>query len=82
MALCEAATSLLVLARRPPPDALGAAPRSPLPWPAWLTPWALREHAQLLPETVAAPLLLGAALAAGRGGAAARWPGRAGPRSR
>jgi hypothetical protein len=31
---------------------------------ALLTPWALREHAQLLPETFAAPLLLGAALAA------------------
>jgi hypothetical protein len=40
---------------------------------ALLTPWALREHAQLVPETLAAPLLLGAALAgsrAGRGGAA------------
>jgi hypothetical protein len=31
-----------------------------------VTPWALREHAQLLPETFAAPLLLGAALAASR----------------
>ncbi len=31
-----------------------------------VTPWALREHAQLLPETFAAPLLLAAALAAGR----------------
>jgi hypothetical protein len=33
---------------------------------ALLTPWSLREHAQLLPETFAAPLLIGAALAAGR----------------
>jgi hypothetical protein len=33
---------------------------------ALLTPWAVREHAQLLPETFAAPLLLGAALAASR----------------
>ncbi|MDO8210771.1 hypothetical protein [Conexibacter sp. CPCC 206217] len=33
---------------------------------ALVTPWALREHAQLLPETFAAPLLLGAALAASR----------------
>jgi hypothetical protein len=29
-----------------------------------LTPWQLREHAALLPETLAAPVLLGAALAA------------------
>jgi len=39
---------------------------------ALVTPWALREHAQLVPETFAAPLLLGAALAGarpGRGGA-------------
>ena len=35
---------------------------------ALVTPWALREHAQLLPETFAAPLLLGAALAGSRGG--------------
>jgi hypothetical protein len=33
---------------------------------ALLTPWALREHAQLVPETFAAPLLLGAALAGSR----------------
>lgn len=33
---------------------------------ALLTPWSLREHAQLLPETLAAPLLLGAALALSR----------------
>ncbi len=33
---------------------------------ALVTPWALREHAQLLPETFAAPLLLAAALAAAR----------------
>lgn len=41
---------------------------------ALVTPWALREHAQLVPETFAAPLVLGAALAAsrpGRGGALA-----------
>lgn len=31
---------------------------------ALLTPWALKEHAQLLPETFAAPLLVGAVLAA------------------
>ena len=31
---------------------------------ALLTPWALREHAQLTPETFAAPLLIAAALAA------------------
>ncbi|ADB51538.1 hypothetical protein [Conexibacter woesei] len=31
-----------------------------------VSPWMLREHAQLLPETFAAPLLLGAALAASR----------------
>jgi hypothetical protein len=39
---------------------------------ALLTPWALREHAQLVPETFAAPLVLAAALAGsrtGRGGA-------------
>lgn len=30
---------------------------------ALVTPWALREHAQLVPETFAAPLVLGAALA-------------------
>lgn len=33
---------------------------------ALLAPWAVREHAQLLPETFAAPLLLGAALAGSR----------------
>ena len=37
---------------------------------ALMTPWALREHAQLVPETFAAPLVLGAALAASRGGRA------------
>ncbi len=31
-----------------------------------ITPWALREHTQLLPETFAAPLLVGAMLAAAR----------------
>jgi hypothetical protein len=72
MALCEAATSLLVLVAvwrltRRPGIALGAA------LACLVTPWALREHAQLLPETVAAPLLLGAALllAGGRRGARA-----------
>ena len=69
MALCEAATSLLVLVAvhrltRSRAAALAAAVA------CLLTPWALREHAQLLPETVAAPLLLGAALAAGRRGGA------------
>ncbi len=69
MALCEAATSLLVLVAvwrltRRPAVALGAA------LACFVTPWALREHAQLLPETVAAPLLMGAALAAGRRGGA------------
>lgn len=38
---------------------------------ALVTPWALREHAQLVPETFAAPLLLGAALAGS-------WEGRRG----
>ncbi|HEU4702093.1 MAG TPA: hypothetical protein VFS37_06375 [Conexibacter sp.] len=38
---------------------------------ALVTPWALREHAQLVPETLAAPLVLGAALAGSR-------PGRSG----
>jgi hypothetical protein len=33
---------------------------------ALLTPWALHEHAQLMPETFAAPLLLGAALVGSR----------------
>jgi hypothetical protein len=32
---------------------------------ALVTPWALHEHAQLVPETFGAPLLLGAMLAAG-----------------
>lgn len=69
MALCEAATSLLVLIAvwrltRRPCLALAAA------LACFVTPWALREHAQLLPETVAAPLLMGAALAAGRRGGA------------
>lgn len=69
MALCEAATSLLVLVAvwrltRRPGVALAAA------LACLVTPWALREHAQLLPETVAAPLLMGAALAAGRRGGA------------
>ncbi len=33
---------------------------------ALVTPWALREHAQYLPETIAAPLVLGTVLAAAR----------------
>jgi len=40
-----------------------------------VTPWALREHAQLVPETFAAPLLLGAALAGSRGGRCATAAG-------
>jgi hypothetical protein len=41
---------------------------------ALVAPWALREHAQLIPETFGAPLLLGAALAASR----PRWSWLAG----
>ena len=37
-----------------------------------LLPWTLREHGALVPETLATPLLLGAALAASR--AEGRWP--------
>ncbi len=71
MALCEAATSLLVLVAvwrltRRPGVALAAA------LACLFTPWALREHAQLLPETVAAPLVMAAALAAGRHGRGGR----------
>ncbi|MBS1871301.1 MAG: hypothetical protein JSS99_16735 [Actinobacteria bacterium] len=40
---------------------------------ALVTPWALREHAQLVPETFAAPLLLGAALAGSRDDAPLAW---------
>jgi len=65
MAGCKAVVSLLVLVavwrltgRRE--AALLAA------LAALVTPWALREHAQLLPETLAAPLVMGAALAASR----------------
>lgn len=65
MAACEAAVSLLVLIavwrlthRRD--AALVAA------LVALVTPWQLREHGQLLPETLAAPLLMAAALAASR----------------
>ena len=65
MAACKAVVSLLVLVavwrltgRR---DAALLAALASL-----LTPWAVREHAQLLPETLAAPLIMGAALAAGR----------------
>ncbi|MBW3653356.1 MAG: hypothetical protein KY433_07125 [Actinobacteria bacterium] len=65
MAVCKAAVSLLVLIAvwrltRRRDAALLAALAS------LVTPWALREHAQLLPETLAAPLIMGAALAAGR----------------
>lgn len=42
---------------------------------ALVTPWALREHAQLVPETFAAPLVLGAALAGSRGGRGATVAG-------
>ncbi|MFL5818534.1 MAG: hypothetical protein ACJ76L_13155 [Conexibacter sp.] len=42
---------------------------------ALVTPWALREHAQLVPETFAAPLVLGAALAGSRGGRGATLAG-------
>ncbi len=64
-ALCEAAVSLLVLVAvrrltRSSAVALCAAAVS------FVTPWALREHAQLLPETLAAPLVMAAALAADR----------------
>ncbi|HKG03698.1 MAG TPA: hypothetical protein VKB03_10975 [Conexibacter sp.] len=42
---------------------------------ALVTPWALREHAQLVPETFAAPLVLGAALAGSRSGRGATLAG-------
>ncbi|HEV7772911.1 MAG TPA: hypothetical protein VGO48_06475 [Conexibacter sp.] len=42
---------------------------------ALVTPWALREHAQLVPETFAAPLVLGAALAGSRSGRGATVAG-------
>ncbi|MGN6188767.1 MAG: hypothetical protein ACTHOE_07700 [Conexibacter sp.] len=65
LSLVALATSLLVLvctwrltASRPAAVLAGVL--------ALVTPWALREHAQLVPETFAAPLLLGAALAASR----------------
>jgi hypothetical protein len=65
MAGCSAVLSLLVLVavwrltgRR---DAALLAALASL-----LTPWAVREHAQLLPETLAAPLIMGAALASSR----------------
>jgi len=65
MAACKAAVSLLVLiavwrlTRRR--DAALAAALATL-----VTPWALREHAQLLPETLAAPVVMAAALSASR----------------
>lgn len=40
-----------------------------------VAPWTLREHAQLIPETFAAPLLLAATLAIGRAGGARRGGG-------
>jgi len=65
MAACKLVVSLLVLiavwrltARR---DAALLAALAAL-----VTPWALREHAQFVPETLAAPLVMGAALAAAR----------------
>lgn len=65
MAAFRLATSLLVLVAvwrltRRRDAALGAS------LVAFVTPWALREHAQLVPETVAAPLLMAAALTASR----------------
>jgi hypothetical protein len=69
MAACEATVSLLVLiavwrlTRRRDAALLAALV-------TLVTPWALREHAQLLPETLAAPLVMGAALAASRRGSA------------
>ncbi|MGH2841023.1 MAG: hypothetical protein ACRDKY_09395, partial [Solirubrobacteraceae bacterium] len=70
MAAFKLATSLLVLVAvrrltRRRDAALGAA------LVALVTPWALREHAQLVPETVGAPLLMAAALAASRRSSAA-----------
>lgn len=65
MAACKALVSLLVLicvwrlTRRRDAALLAAIA-------ALLTPWAVREHAQFVPETLAAPLVLGAALAASR----------------
>jgi hypothetical protein len=65
LALVELATSALVLvATWHLTRVRGAAVLAALL--ALLTPWALREHAQLLPETFAAPLILAAALAAAR----------------
>jgi hypothetical protein len=62
MALCEAATAMLTFVivarltgRRGLAMLAGVA--------SLVTPWALREHAQFLPETVAAPVLLATALA-------------------
>lgn len=65
MAACKAAVSLLVLVAvwrltRRRDAALLAALAS------LVTPWTLREHAQLLPETLGAPLVMGAALASSR----------------
>jgi hypothetical protein len=65
MAACKALVSLLVLVsvwrltRRRDAALLAALA-------ALLTPWSVREHAQFVPETLAAPLLLGAALGASR----------------
>ncbi len=74
MAGCKAATAVLVgvavwrLTRRR--DAAGGAALLSM-----VTPWSLREHGQLLPETIAAPLVMACALAASR-------PARAGSRVR
>jgi hypothetical protein len=73
MALFDAATSLMTLiaVRR-------LTGRGSLAWASAMvvlvTPWTLREHAQLLPETVGAPVVLGVALLASRGDRA-RWAG-------
>jgi hypothetical protein len=65
MAACEAALSLLVLIAvwRLTAHRWAALAGGLL---ALLTPWALAKHAQLLPETVGAPVVLGAALLASR----------------
>lgn len=72
MALCQACASLLVVLAvkrltRSHAAALCAG------FACFVTPWALREHAQLIPELFAAPLVLAAALCGGsrRGSAAA-----------
>lgn len=65
MALCQAWTSLLVLraVTRLTGSSIAAVCTSAA---SLLTPWALREHAQLLPETIAAPTILASAMASSR----------------